>query len=95
MKVEYYNSFQTFTDTFSNLIDVNKCISITIINQSQRGELYIGGIAFFIYPQSSITIEGNELEQYQGKLNLLLDSENALNPYYIVIKKLQINETAI
>lgn len=95
MKIEYYNSFQTFTDTFGNLVDINKCISITIINKSKRGELYIGGDAFFIYPDTTITIKGNELEQYFGKLSLILNEENAEKPFYIVIKKLQINETAI
>lgn len=93
-KVEFYNSIQTFADTTGHNIDVKKCMSIKIINQSQSGELYIGA-SFFLYPQSSLTIDGHELEKYNGPLNLILDPENAVKPYFIVIKKLQINEATI
>ena len=94
MKTQFYNSIETFADLLGHEVNVDKCMSITIINQSTLGELYIGN-SFFLNPQSSLTIDGNELEIYRGKLFLLIDIGSAFKPYYIVIKKMQINEATI
>jgi hypothetical protein len=102
MKVQFYNSIESFADFFGHEVDVDKCMSITIINQSQIGQLYIGN-SFYLDPQSSLTIDGNELEIYRGKLFLTVDKTSAqpiwsavpIQPYFIVIKKMQINEATV
>lgn len=102
MKVQFYNSIESFADFYGHEVDIDKCMSIKIINQSQIGELYIAN-SFFLSPGSSLTINGNELEIYRGKLFLQVDitsgqpiwSAVPIQPYFIVIKKMQINETAV